>query len=89
MITMAFIIHWSRDADRFLARLPKQIARRIVHKVDAIKTNPFHFLEHYEGDDFYKLRIGCYRLLVDVYLQNKVISIRVIGHRRNVYKRQS
>jgi mRNA interferase RelE/StbE len=83
---MPFIVHWSEDAEEFLAKLPGQIAQRIVHKVDSIKHNPFHFLEHYEGNDFYKLRVGCYRLLVDVDLQEKIISIRVIGHRRNVYK---
>ena len=86
MIGMAFEIRWSKDADRFLAKLPGQMARRIVRKVDSIKDKPFHFLEHYEGDDFYKLRVGCHRLLVDVDPSAKIIAIRVIGHRRNIYK---
>lgn len=50
----------------FLAKLPREIARRIVNKVNSIKDSPYHFLEHYEGADFYKLRVGAYRLLVDV-----------------------
>lgn len=83
---MAYEIRWSKRAERFLAKLPGNITRRIAHKVNEIKDVPFRFLEHYEGKDFYKLRVGSYRLLVDVDLHGKVISIRLIGHRRNIYK---
>ena len=85
---MTFAIRWSKKADRFLAKLPREIARRIVNKVNSIKDNPYHFLEHYEGADFYKLRVGAYRLLVDVDMADNVISVRVLGHRRNVYQRR-
>jgi mRNA-degrading endonuclease RelE of RelBE toxin-antitoxin system len=55
---MAFAIWWSRRAERFLSKLPAELARWITHKVNRVKKEPFHFLEHYEGADFYKLRIG-------------------------------
>ena len=82
---MSFVIRWSQQAERFVAELPKEIARRIVHKVDSIKDSPFHFLEHHEGSDFYKLRVGNYRVLVDVDMVKKVICVRVLGHPRNIY----
>ena len=85
MSLMGFTIHWSRQAEKCLSKLPKESAQRIVRKVDDIRENPFHFLEHFEGADFFKLRIGVYRLLLDIDLHHKVLSIRVIGHRRNVY----
>ena len=72
---------------RFVAKLPSEIARRIVSKVNSIKDSPFHFLEHHEGADFYKLRIGDYRVLVDVDTAEKIIYLRVLGHRRNIYQR--
>ena len=83
---MAYEIRWSKYAERFLAKLPENIARRIAHKVDELKEVPFRFLERYEVKDFYKLRVGSHRLLVNVDLPGKVISIRFIGHRRNIYK---
>jgi len=83
---MTFVVRWSKQAERFLAKLPREIAQRIINKVNSIKNNPYHFLEHYEGADFYKLRIGAYRLLVDVDVTGNVISVRVLGHRRNVYQ---
>ena len=88
MIAVSFAIRWSKQAERFLAKLPIEIARRVVNKVNSIKDNPYHFLEHYEGADFYKLRVGIYRLLVDVDMADNVISVRVLGHRRNVYQRR-
>ena len=88
MITITFAIHWSKQAERFLAKLPREIAQRIVSKVNSTKDNPYHFLKHYEGADFYKLRVGDYRLLVDVDVTENVISIRVLGHRRNIYQRR-
>ncbi|MEM5809775.1 MAG: hypothetical protein QW156_02695 [Candidatus Aenigmatarchaeota archaeon] len=52
-----------------------------------LQDNPFHFLEHYEGQDFYKLRIGDYHALVDIDFENKIIKIRVFDYRKRIYKR--
>ncbi len=51
-----------------------------------MKDDPFHYLEHYEGGDVYKLRIGDYRALIDVDFLNPILKVRVVGHRRNIYK---
>ena len=83
---MSFVIRWSQQAERFVAKLPNDIARRIVNKVNSIKESPFHFLKHHEGADFYKLRVGDYRVLVDVDTAEKVVYVRVLGHRRNIYQ---
>jgi len=87
MPKMAFKIEWSQLAEKELSKLPKEIASRIVRKVDSIKENPFHFLEHYEGEKVYKLRVGDYRILIDVDFSNKILKIQVIGPRYNIYKR--
>ena len=79
-------IEWSKIADAELSKLPKDIAVRIIKKVDSIILNPFHFLEHYEGEDVYKLRIGDYRALIDVDFSNKILKIQVLGHRKKIYK---
>ena len=40
-----------------------------------LKENPFRFLEHYEGDDVYKLRIGDYRALIDIDFSERLKNI--------------
>ncbi|MBI3051855.1 hypothetical protein HYY74_05355 [Candidatus Woesearchaeota archaeon] len=51
-------------------------------KLDKVAVNPFRYLEHYEGADVYKLRIGEHRMLIDVDFKNKVLKIRVLDHAR-------
>ncbi len=48
--------------------------------------NPFHYLEHYEGKDYYKFRIGDYRALIDVDFQNKSLKVQVLDKRGRIYK---
>ena len=80
-------IEWSKRADAELSKLPKDITVRIIKKVDSIRSEPFHFLEHYEGEKVYKLRVGDYRALIDVDSSNKILKIQIIGHRKKIYKR--
>ena len=84
---MTFEVRWSRQAKKFLPKIPRTHASRITRKVTEVKERPFCFLEHFEGADLFKLRIGSYRVLIDVDTQKKILFIRVIGHRRNVYQK--
>jgi len=86
MHEMNFEIEWSERAARTLSKLPEHISSRIARKIDSIKSDPFYYLEHYEGEDVYKLRIGDYRALIDVDLSNKILKVGVIGHRKKIYK---
>lgn len=73
---------------KFLETLPHDLSSRIKDKLRLLKENPFNYLEHYKGDDFYKLRIGDYRALIDVDIKNKLILVRVLDHRGRIYKRK-
>ena len=83
---MTYTIHWSKKAEKFLETIPKEHAKRIATKVDSIKEDPYHYIEHFEGEFYFKLRIGDYRVLLDINPSSKLIEIRLLGHRRNVYK---
>ena len=83
---MSFSIEWDEKALSFLKKLPKNISERIFNKVESIKENPFHFLEHYEGE-YYKLRIGDYRALIDINFEKKVLIVQVLDKRGGIYKR--
>jgi len=85
---MNWEIRWNPKAFKFLDKLPKDTALRVIDKLEQVKANPFHYLEHFEGDRMlYKLRIGDYRILVDVDFQQHVLKIRVFDHRGRVYER--
>ena len=83
-----YSIKWNPRVIEYLEKLPEDISLRIAKKIEQIKENPFHYLEHYEGDKVYKLRIGDYRALIDVDLNNRVLYIQVIDLRSRIYKRR-
>lgn len=83
---MTFDIKWHSNSRKFLRKLPSEIAKRIIKKIKDAKENPFRYLEHYEGEG-YKFRIGDYRALIDVDFKNKILWVRIIGHRKNIYEK--
>ncbi len=85
---MSFSIEWDERALNFLKKLQRDVSERILKKIKSIKENPFHFLEHYEGE-YYKLRIGDYRALVDIDFNNRILTIQVLDKRGRVYKDKS
>ena len=82
---MSYSIKWHPHAVKFLEKLSKENSERILKKLDVIKEDPFRFLEHYEGD-YYKLRIGDYRFLIDINFDLKLLWIRVFDNRGRIYK---
>jgi len=83
---MSFQVEWSPKASKNLAKLPKYLIERIFDKIDEVKEDPFRYLEHFEGQHFYKLRIGDYRALIDVDFQNKVLKVQVFDKRGRIYQ---
>jgi mRNA interferase RelE/StbE len=82
-------IHILDKAVRDLAKLDKQVGRRVAKRVHWLAENLESVrLEPLAGDlaGLYKLRVGDYRVLYEILHDEQVIVIHVIGHRREVYK---
>ena len=85
---MTFNIQWDPKAREFLRKLPSEIARRIFNKVEKeVQQDVEHFLETLVGKDYYKIRVGDYRLFVDYERAQNMLIIRTILHRRDAYKK--
>lgn len=79
----------SSKAQRDFKKLDLQIQKRIATTIISLEKNrtpqQFKPLKGYEIAQF-RLRIGDYRILYDVYDENKTVLILRIGHRRDIYK---
>jgi len=69
-----------------LNKLEKEIKERIWNKIQQCRENPFHFLEHLEEIQGSKLRVGDYRVIVDVDQANNILKVLKLGHRKNIYE---
>jgi mRNA interferase RelE/StbE len=85
---MVYSVKLHPKVDKFIKKSEKELSARILKKLKQLKQDPFRFLEHYEGDDFYKLRIGDYRALIDVDKKRKICFVRHLDHRSRIYKRK-
>lgn len=77
-------VKYSKEARDFLDKAPKDIRRRIMDKILDARAEPFHYFSRLSGRSDYKLRAGNYRIIADI--ENNKIMVRMIGHRKNVYK---
>ena len=83
---MALKILWSEKAKKDLAKMDKNTALRIIEKLKSANENGFLFLEKIQGRDFFKYRVGKYRLFIDKLSGNEEIIVNAIMPRKNAYK---
>lgn len=77
----------SNKAAEQLSKLPQKIKNRIGHAIEKIKVRPEHFIERLVGSHYYKLRVGDYRIILDIQKNKMLIFIIKIGHRKKIYKK--
>ena len=84
---MAFEILWSDPAIRQLKKLDRSVGRRIFDKVGELAEEPHRFVQKLVNSPYYRLRVGDYRVILDI--QGDVLRILVlkVGHRASIYGR--
>jgi mRNA interferase RelE/StbE len=83
---MTWQILWTDEAVRDLSRLDRQVALRIVKKVEGLATDPHRFFRRLKGSDDYRLRIGDYRVLALLDAQGGRLIVETVKHRSVVYR---
>jgi len=79
-------ILFSDKAYRQLKKLEKDTQERIISVLERVRIKPEHYLTKLIGDPGYKLRVGDYRIILDVENSKLTILVLKIGHRKNIYK---
>jgi mRNA interferase RelE/StbE len=82
---MSYQVIWSEKSKKNLSTLDKNVSERIVSKVEDIKEDPFAFVKRLQGMKLYSLRVGDYRVILDIENKKMVIFVVKIGHRGKVY----
>lgn len=80
-------IIFSQKAKKQLFRLEKNIQERIITALERIRIRPEAYITKLVGDPGFKLRIGNYRVIMDINNNNLLILVIKVGHRKDIYKR--
>ncbi len=78
---------FEKKALQNLNKLDAQIKKRIWDKLQECKENPFRFLKPIVQIKGFKLRVGDYRIIIDVQEEIKILHILKVGHRKNIYEK--
>ncbi len=83
---LLYEIIFSQKAKKQLFKLEKVIQERIIAALERIRIRPEVYIVKIIGDPGYKIRVGNYRVIMDIDRTKLLILIIKIGHRRNIYK---
>jgi len=85
-VILLYEIIFSQKAKKQLFKLEKVIQERIIAALERIRIRPEVYIVKIIGDPGYKIRVGNYRVIMDIDRTKLLILIIKIGHRRNIYK---
>jgi mRNA interferase RelE/StbE len=85
---MKYTVRLNTRVGKVLDRLPPDIRRRLVRRLEALEDNPRpRGVEKLSGvDELYRVRVGTYRIVYAIRDRELVVIVVRIGHRRDVYR---
>ena len=83
---MRYQVNLPKTVQKQLNTLPQELKQRILKTLVQLQEEPrpVNSLQMKGGQGF-RLRIGDYRVLYDIDDGNKIVNLRRIGHRREIW----
>ena len=81
-----FEVEYSEESLFQLRGLEIPVSKRIIQKIESTRSDPHRFFVRLVGRTEYKLRVGDFRVIADIEENRRVIVIRSLGHRKNIYR---
>jgi len=83
---MTYDIIFSDKTLKQLRKLEKEVQERIIKALERIRIRPEIHVTKLIGDPGYRLRVGDYRVILDIDKGKLLILVLKIGHRKGIYK---
>jgi len=84
---MTYEIIFSDKALRQLKKMERNTQERIIAVLERIRIRPEAYVTKLVGDPGYRLRVGDYRVIMDIDKKQLKILVLKVGQRRNIYDR--
>lgn len=78
-------VFFTERASKQLKKIEKNDQERILKALERIRIRPESFVTKLIGDAGYKLRVGDYRIILDIVEEKVVILVLMVGYRKNIY----
>ncbi len=87
-MSIAYAVSFKASADKALDKLPKSVQIRIIEKSIALASDPRPpgAIKLAAAGGLWRIRIGDYRIAYLIDDQTRTVDIRIVAHRREVYR---
>jgi mRNA interferase RelE/StbE len=88
---VTYEVKFTKGARKMFRKLSQELQDRIQPKIDelAIEPRPNGVKKLQGEDNSYRIKVGDYRVIYDIYDDVLLVKIVDIGHRSKVYKDES
>lgn len=83
---MTYDIVFTNTAQKQLQKLDKSIQERMLSSLERTKVRPYDFVKKLANSSNYRLRVGDYRIILNIVDDKLIILVVEVGHRKNIYK---
>ncbi|MDI6765276.1 MAG: type II toxin-antitoxin system RelE/ParE family toxin [Bacteroidota bacterium] len=84
----SFLIKYRASFEKEFRSIPKEFTDAVAVRIDSLSQNPFPVgCKKLTNEEFYRIRVGNYRIVYSVDSNSKVITIERIKHRKDVYRK--
>ena len=84
---MTWQIIWSEKSLKQLEKIDKKNAQKIYDTVLDCLEEPFRMVLRLTNSPFYRLRVGNYRVILDIQQSKMIIFVIETDHRAKIYKK--
>lgn len=84
----SYSIELTRTAEKQLRRVAKRDRARLIEAIEALgqKPRPRDARKLRGYDEVYRIRVGQYRVVYEVYDDRVVVIVLKVGHRKDIYR---
>ena len=86
----SYDIRWKKSAEKDLLGINYKQIPRIIESIESLAKNPFsrQYRKLQGTDNFYRIRVGDYRVIYQVNNDENVLTIFYVRHRKDVYRKR-
>ncbi|MCF7871737.1 type II toxin-antitoxin system RelE/ParE family toxin [Candidatus Woesearchaeota archaeon] len=83
---LVFDIFFTAESKKVLNKLNKEDSKRIISTLERCRIRPHAHVKKLISSPYFRLRVGDYRVILDIKAGKLLIIVVEIGHRKNIYK---
>ncbi|MDP2750003.1 MAG: type II toxin-antitoxin system RelE/ParE family toxin [Nanoarchaeota archaeon] len=81
-----YSLNYSEIAVKQLKKLDKETQQRILNCLERCRIRPQAHVNRLVGCEYFRLRVGDYRVIMGIKEDKLIIFVIELGHRKNIYK---